>query len=598
MTERAAQIVHSLLEEWDALLEDRIDDLVKQYANMKWERRDIENMVRYDPSRNKKYLPWIVKQAATHELDQNDLDALHDGLMEFERLLAIPAFQGSRDILSYDLKSFQEMISQNMEVRSRSEIERKAREAKKTKNVSDYENKAGVRSVGASGDLEVLEIKNAESLAWWAWRGYMEENPNWGRPTIQPPPPGTEVSIRDGKWCVRNTTHGTNYLRTEPFYLVLKKGWPYVGILLAQGQVKDLDNDQVSMGVAEEIFPLMSPLITAHKASGKTLGWEARIFENMRFVSGGVEPGEQFREEIDLSGSSLSSLPPNCTFHDSLDVSNTPLKELPEGTVVKRNFVARNSALETVSQNVSIEGRVDLSGSKITKVPGGIAPDTLNIANTAVSELPEGLKVDTLNIEGTKITKLPDSLVVEKSMTWSEPLDISECKMLFFRMNLDKLEREFRAHPKIVGLLPVAADKKWEVFKKQLVQYYLTDKVIEGHVKSIYTYRKPGVQTQESLVEGTRFVAAAMRHKKTGTVAQGFNHTDAMEELTSTLRDDGIWKITFDQLEAMPDARRNKFWEQCEPGFVDGTGEFYTTAQAQELDNITHGEEIAVRNKA
>lgn len=493
----ATQIVRTLLEEWDALLEDRIDDLVKQYANMKWERRDIENMVRYDPSRTKKYLPWIVKQVATHELDQADLDALHDGLMEFERLLALPAFQESRDIFSYDLKTFQEMINKNMELRSQAEIERKAKAAKKTKTVADYEHKEGVEDVGNYNDLTLMKITSAESLSWWAWRGYMEENPNWGRPTLHPPAPGQDPFGHDGKWCVRNPTHGTNYLRKEPFYLVLKKGWPYVGILLEQGQVKDLDNHQVTMGVAEEIYPLLKDIIAQHKADGGKLYSESHIFENMRFLQNGVQAGEKFNDDVDLSSSSLATLPENLSFSGTLDIDNTLLTELPAGLTVRSHLWARNTKITKIGPDLKVGGKLVLSGSPIATIPNDIGFEALDISNCPVSELPEGLKVRTLNIQGTQIVKLPESLVIEKSMTWSEPLTIEECKLLFLRINMDKLQREFFSHPKFSGLSTVALEKKWKKTQVDLRNYYLTNPIIEGHVKSIFVYKKPGTVSEE-----------------------------------------------------------------------------------------------------
>jgi hypothetical protein len=492
------KIVHTLLEEWEVMLEDRIDDLVQQYAQtMKWERRDIENMARYDPSRNKKYLPWLLKQAAENPtLTDQNYDGIHDLLMEFERLLTLPSFTGSRDIYSYSLPDFERTITANMELRSQSELDRKAKAAKK-KTVSSYEHKEGVKSVGTLGNLELLQITSAESLAWWAWRGYMQENPNWNRPTIQPPPPGQEVSIHDGKWCVRNTTHGNNYLRKEPFYLVLKGGWPYVGILLAQGQVKNLDNDQINMGVAEEVYPLVEPFISALKAEGGSLKYESTIFEHMRFLQGGVKPGESFRDDVNLSNSSLTSLPANLTFHDTVTLENTKITEIPPNTVAKRGFSAKGSAITKIGEGFECGGELDLSNTPLTALPEGIKAESINVANTKLTELPENLSVSTLHIEGTFITKLPSTLVVARSMTWSEPMTLEECKMQFFRNTLPKLKVEAAAHPRMTGLSPAAMAKAWSKAEKELLKYYMTDKSIDGHVKSMFVYKKPSRTTEE-----------------------------------------------------------------------------------------------------
>jgi hypothetical protein len=492
------QLVHTLLEEWAALLEDRIDDLIKQYPKARFTRQQLEMLAQYDPTQHKKYLPWMAKQAANAQIIAHPdmLDGLRDQLMTFERLLAIPAFEGNRDIFSYDWKSFYDTMRANEQLRSRSEQDRATKLAKKTKEVSQYEHQKGVTEVGNVGNLSLLKITDAESLSWWAWRGYMQENPNWNRPTLQPPPPGQDLYGHDQKWCVRNPSHGSNYLRSEPFYLVLKNGWPYVGILLAGGQVKNLDNHQVDMGVAEEIYPLLEPIINQMKADEETLGYEARIFENMRFLSGGVQPGEKFSSDMDLSGSSLAKLPENLTFSDSLNVSSTMLTELPAGLTVKRNLNASGTPIAKIGDSLGVTGSLNLSGTKITSLPEGLTCKTLNVSNTAITELPNGLSLTKLGIEGTQITKLPNDLEVER-MTWSEPLTLEECKRLFFRQNLERMKNEFLAHKKFSGLSKQVMATKWKKFQPEMLRYYLTDAAVEGHVKSLYVYTKPGKISKE-----------------------------------------------------------------------------------------------------
>jgi hypothetical protein len=547
-------------------------------------------MARYDPSRNKKYLPWLLKQAAENPtLTDQNYDGLHDLLMEFERLLTLPAFTGSRDIYSYSLQDFQRTVTDNMRLRSQAEIERKAKAAKKTKTVADYEHKEGVEDVGNFNDLTLMRITNAESLSWWAWRAYMEENPNWGRPTISPPEPGKDPHAVDGKWCVRNPTHGTNYLRREPFYLVLKKGWPYVGILLAQGQVKDLDNHQVSMGVAEEIYPLLKDTIAQHKADGGRLYSESHIFENMRFLQNGVQAGEKFDGDVDLSDSSLATLPENLSFQGTLDLDKTLLTELPPGLSVRSHLWVRNTKVTKLGPGLKVRGNLSLSGSPITTIPNDIGFESLDIANCPVSELPEGLKVNVLNIQGTQITKLPESLMVEKSMTWSEPLTIEECKLLFLRINMDKLQREFFSHPKFSGLSKVAMAKKWKKTQVDLRNHYLTNPVIDGHVKSIFVYKKPGTVSEALDLKATQ---AAMRHRKTDTIGVGAAHGEAMEDLVNQMNRLGYWDISFDGLENLPDQQRNRYYRGVDIGFVNAAGKFFTREQSIRAGGVTHGEEI------
>lgn len=589
--DHATHIVHSLLEEWEALLEDRIDDLIRQYPDLRWERSDIDKFARYDPSRNKKYLPWLVKQIAQHklEMDAAELDSIHDDLMEFERVVAIPAWQGNRDIQGYDYRQLHAEMEEAARVRSQSELERKAKHAKKTKTVADYEHKEGVDEVGHHNDLSLLKITNAESLSWWAWRGYMEENPNWGRPTIQPPPPGQEVSIADGKWCVRKTTHGLNYLRREPFYLVLKKGWPYAGILIDQGQVKTLDNDQVSMGMAEEIYPLLKSILDKFKADGGSLHSESRIFENMRFLQNGVQAGETFNSDVDLSDSSLASMPEGLTFNDSLDIDNTPMTEIPPNTTVRNHLWARNTKITKIGPGLSVGDKLVLSGSPVTSLPVDAKYSSLDISGCPISELPDGLTLQTLNIVGTPITKLPLTLTVEKSMTWSEPLTLEECKMLFLRINMDKLKHEFYAHPKFSGLSKVALDRKWKSQMPALRDYYLTSPTIDGHVKSVFVKKDPS-KIGEAMDMKARM--AAMRHRKTDTIGVGSHHSEAMEDLVRKMCRLGYWNIGFDEIEQLPNPQRNRYYRGIDIGFTNAAGKFFTREQSIRAGGVTHGEEI------
>jgi len=379
--------------------------------------------------------------------------------MEFERLLTLPAFQGSRDLYTYDLQSFQRMIASNVALRSQSELERRAKAAKK-RGPAEAAPTTGVDNVATHGNLNLLKITEAEALSWWAWQAYKEENPSWNRPTIHPPPPGTDPFSRDGKWCVRSTTHGFNYLRQEPFYMVLKNGWPYVGILLKQGQAKDLDNKQITMGVAEEIYPILSPFISALKAEGESLVWECKIFENMRFLHGGMEPGETVSGPVNLANTNLSNLPSNLT----------------------------------------VRGVLDMTGCK------------------NFTQLPPGLRVEgTLKISGTGVSVIPEDLFVE-DMEWSEPLTLPKLKHLFYNMRLpdmgshyqqylkDEAEKEAAWNvaakaAKSKGIAPpvhprfdpaTGKNKKkprsWPVMKVRLVKHFQVSKEIDKNVKTLYRY--------------------------------------------------------------------------------------------------------------
>lgn len=509
----AETIVSDLL-----LLEDRIDDLIKKYPQLRVDRATVEDWATFDPTPRKKYLPWIVKQISIGTIggeDEEELDRTRDELMEFERLLTIPAFTGSRDIYHYDANTLAELVAQSIEIQSHSEIERKAKSAKK-KSVADYGHKAGVKTISEAGDIKVLEVKDAESLSWWAWQAYKKENPNWGKETLEPPPPGTDPHTQDGKWCIRKPTYGANYLRNEPtkaFYLVLKNDWPYVGILLKQGQAKDLDNGGIDISVAQEIWPAMKPIVDAYKEKGFGLSGETRLFDNLRFASGDIQPGEKFDDHIDLAGINVAALPANLVFERGLDISRSHIKIVPAGThvgydlnmyhsavehidqnvVIGGNLLASDSELKSVSNDLQVGGNFLANNTKITALPPNLKLKSLSLINTPIRELPPGLELTgELHIEGTFITEFPEDLKIgEDEVTWSAPMTIKAIKNLFYRKSLPEMRLKFDANPKVANISPTAVEKKWLAFKKELYDHFHKSKQVDDFVKHTFIEKEP-----------------------------------------------------------------------------------------------------------
>lgn len=479
------------------LQEDRIDNLIAKYPQLKLDRFKLEDWAEFDPTDRKKYLPWIVAQVAKKKLNMpNDGDHLKDQLREFERLVSIPGFTGSRDIQSYDWPEFDQTITQNLELRSRSERQRAARRAKKGKDVSQYEHKRGVSVVNEDGNLTLLKITEPEALSWWSWKAYSADNPNWDGKPLTPPPPGTETDISDRLWCVRNPSYGESYLRREPtkaFYLVLKNGGPYLGILFQDGQAKTLHNNSMPMGVAAEVYTLLEPVIQEHAKLGVGFLGELRVFEDLRLARGDVQPGERFSKDVDLRGSSVTELPPNLTFDRSLTITDTPIRVIPEGTKIGQNLYASDSSLEIIAQDVTIGHGLDASNSKLRELPPNLTLQNLDISYTPMRELPPGLTVKgKLGIEGTLITHFPDDMKLgDDTVTYSEPMSEEEIKRLFYNKTLPSVRRSFEQDEKIVGLSARQKETKWKQFKKELWAHFLQSADVQEYISKMFLKKEP-----------------------------------------------------------------------------------------------------------
>ena len=445
------------------LLEDRIDDLIARYPALKLNRPKLEQWVQFDPTSNKKYFPWIVKQVANKKVKlPSGGERLRDDLMRFERLLALPDFTGQRDINQYDAKTLNKVIRQTANIQSKTEKEREER----------FKN---VKVVGKDGNITVVEIKHAQELMNRAWAAYSKDNPNWTGKPLTPPRPGREDSRQwDGFWCIRFPQYARSYLSDGPFYMVYKNGGPYVGIVFERGECQTLENEGIGIGVAEEIYTAMKPLLDKKAKSGIGLERNCSVFGNMRFLNGDAKDGET------VSGQ-----------NSKLDLSFTTLRSLPN--------------------NLTVKGTLDLTGSKI-------------------SELPAGLKVTggVLRIAGTGITQLPLDLQVEE-MEWSEPLPEDEIKKMFYRMRLGEMKQHFWNNDKLYktetdaagnevivkqrnektgrveqvpkpvldangNKIPLTDEEKeaaWIKFQPELINYFMTHPEMVNSAKAILHYVKP-----------------------------------------------------------------------------------------------------------
>lgn len=442
------------------LLEDRIDDLIQRYPDLKLNRPKLEAWLEFDPTNNKKYFPWIIKQFATKKVAlPKGGERLRDDLMRFERLLALPAFTGQRDINQYDAKTLAKTIKQTANLQSKTEKEKEER----------FKN---VKVVGKAGNIIVVEIKHAQELMNRAWQGYSKDNPNWDGKPLTPPRPGQEDERQwDGLWCVRFPQYARSYLADGPFYMVYKNDGVYAGIVFERGECQTLHNQGIDMGMAEEIYPALKPILDKKAKEGEGLTRNCSIFTNMRFLNGEAKDGETVQGQnnrLDLSFSSLKGLPNNLTVRGTLDITGCQVAQLPAGLTVT----------------------------------GGV-----------------------LKIGGTPITQLPLDLRVEE-MEWSEPLSIEEVKKLFYRMRLGEMKKHFWKNDKLYRAkkdkagktimvrvrnektgkteevpdpvldangekIPMTDEEKeqaWIDFQPQLIRYFLTNQKMDTSAKAVLRY--------------------------------------------------------------------------------------------------------------
>lgn len=411
----ARGIVEALLGGDTALLEDRVDNMIAKYntdpKNPRFKRLEVMQWAQYDPTRNKKYLPWIIKEVAEGRMElPKDGHELSEALMAFERLLPIPTYTGTHDLYSMDWEGLKSLVGEHGHIRSKTSIERAKREA-------------GVTVVAKAGDLECLRITDAQALSNWSWKAYSENNPNWdGKPVH---PGDVKDPFEDSLWCTRFLNYGNNYLDGGPFHMVLKNGWPYVGLVFHKGEAQDLHNHGITAKVAEEVWPVVKDCIPADV----TLSRNAQVFSSIRFLEGAIPPGSKVQGPVDLSGTRLSALPSNLTVTGTLNVSNTPLTKLPPGLTVT---------------------------------------GTLQIYGTQISELPNDLKVD--------------------DMEWSEPLDWSKVKTLFYHSLYGSMKEHLFSDARLAGLSDAEKEKEWVNFQPQLLKFFQTNPSVDKNARSAYRY--------------------------------------------------------------------------------------------------------------
>jgi hypothetical protein len=486
MSDLAERIVHYLTGA-EMLFEDKIDDLIQKHGQRipgdtpEAKRQTLEQWAGFDPTRNKKYFPWIFRQFITgkvKKMDEHTLDHIRDMLSDYEHYLTMPAFQGDRDIFQYDYKTLQAALQQASQAGLASKKDVRRGRVRRESNV-----------INQVGDMEIVGFKDGNSLAAECWRGYAKENPNWDGPPHYPADPeynrGDQPYFVDKLWCTRNPERASGYIEGSPsktFYIIRKKGWPWAAAVLSdnRSQIQNLHNTQVDMGMVEKLYDLMKPVLDHYAANKWSPGRAVnQLFGKLRIIRGELQPGETIQGG-DFSNSTLSVLPENLTVDGNLDISGCPISVLPNGLTVKGNLVIANTAISQLPPGLTVKGSMNLSGTSIKALSPGLKLGNLDISNTGIAEIPAGLEVtENLRINGTPVTKLPNDMKVGNKVFFSpETLPDEEIRRFYFYWRFDDMKVHFWRSNQVAGKTEEQTEVEWVNFQPTLMDYYKKDQKI------------------------------------------------------------------------------------------------------------------------
>ncbi|MDB6373858.1 hypothetical protein [Photorhabdus bodei] len=113
-----------------------------------------------------------------------------------------------------------------------------------------------------------------------------------------------------------------------------------------------------------------------------------------------------------ISYSDIETLPDNLTINGSLLAISVKLKALPENLTVKDGLNISNTDITKLPSNLKVEHSMILAGSKITALPDNLhLKGILNVEKVPLQKLPENLRVEKwLIIGNTEVTTIPVSL--------------------------------------------------------------------------------------------------------------------------------------------------------------------------------------------
>ena len=125
--------------------------------------------------------------------------------------------------------------------------------------------------------------------------------------------------------------------------------------------------------------------------------------------------------DLNLYGTSITSLPDNLTVGGYLNLANADITHLADNLSVGGDLHLRGADITMLPENLRVGGDLDLRGTKITSLPDDLSiGGSLNLGNTPITKLPKNLLVPgELDLRGTKITELPDNLTVGGNLNLS-----------------------------------------------------------------------------------------------------------------------------------------------------------------------------------
>jgi len=323
----ASDIVNELLDDSLVglpLLEDRISLLADKF-NITIEK--VQEIAALDPSRNKKFLPWLAARWAGQDQGFSAPQEITQALQQLERLVKLPAFSGSKDIQAY--QSIEELISTV-----------KAAEGLKS---SKEKMLAGAKVVATAGNLKLVKIEgdnNFQTLIWYSTHNVLN-------PPAAQDQQGREESQTN--WCVRFPDHAKNHISQGPFYIVLKDNKTYLAIHPSSGQVRNTDQQKFTFNGAQanEVAPLVSQEFLASADMKQFRGDMKHFISAMDLPDGAV-----IDDNLDYSKTKGRKIPTNLTVNGSLNLEGSDISEIPTGLKVKGDLNIKGTPIKWLSDCV------------------------------------------------------------------------------------------------------------------------------------------------------------------------------------------------------------------------------------------------------
>ena len=117
---------------------------------------------------------------------------------------------------------------------------------------------------------------------------------------------------------------------------------------------------------------------------------------------------------LDLEGTCITSLPDNLTVGSFLDIRGTKITSLPDNLTVGDYLDIRGTKITSLPDNLIVGGLLNIEGTRITHIPNDlVVGGSLDLRGTDITSLPDDLTVGgVLDIRYTGITSLPNNLTV------------------------------------------------------------------------------------------------------------------------------------------------------------------------------------------